>query len=123
MKITFPLLTILLGAFCSHGQTQRPFITLTSDDADTNSVRLISQPTTSVQNVVFRYADKTSAEIKAILDTHPRAKIMRDGIVVAEAVGCGGIVDHHTNHIGLVLIFHKYDEAKVAEKALRGEKP
>ena len=123
MKSTFALLTILLGAFCSHGQTQAPCISLTSNDVDTNSVRLITQPTDTYQNVVFRYADKTSAEIKAIRDTHPRAKIMQDGIVVAEAVGCGGLTENHTNYIGLVLIFSKYDEGKTAEKALRGEKP
>ena len=124
MKTTFLLFTIFLVAFCSQGQSQRPIIILTTHDVDTNSVRLITQPTASVQNVVFRYADKTSAEIEAIRDSHPRAKIIRDGIVVAETVdgGCAGYCDKHTNYIGLVLIFSKYDEGKAAEKALRGEK-
>jgi hypothetical protein len=50
---------------------------------------------------------------------------MRDGAVVAETVGggCGGWVDKRTNYVGLVLIFTNYDQAKAAEKALRGEKP
>jgi hypothetical protein len=124
MKTTFLLFTILLAAFCSQGQSQRPVIILTSHDVDTNSVRLITQPTTSVQNVVFRYAGKTSTEIEAIRDSHPRAKIMRDGVVVAETVdgGCAGYCDKQTNYIGLVLIFRKFDEGKAAEKALRGEK-
>jgi hypothetical protein len=123
-KTTFLLLTILLTAFCSQGQSQRPIIILTSHDVDTNSVRLITQATTLVQNVVFRYAGKTSAEIKSIRDSHPRAKIMREGVVVAETVdgGCAGYCDKHTNYIGLILIFSKYDEGKAAEKALRGEK-
>jgi hypothetical protein len=122
MKSTFLLLAILLGAFCSQAQTQRPFLILTSHDVDTNSVRLITQPTTPQQNVVFRYVGKSSAEIKAIRDNYPRARIMRDGVVVGEAV-CGGYVDRQTNFVGLVLIFEKYDEARAAEKALRGEKP
>jgi len=125
MKRTFLLLTVLLAAFCSHGQSQPQFIILTSHDVVTNSVHLITTPDTPVQNVLFRYVGKTSAEIKTIANSHPRAKIMRDGVVVAETVdgGCGGYVDKHTNYIGLTLIFSKYDEAKVAEKALRGEKP
>jgi len=123
MKRTFLLPLILLTGFCLYGQSQLQYIILTSHDVDTNSVHLITQPTTPVQNVMFRYAGKTSAEIKAIIDSHPRAKIMRDGVVVAETVdgGCGGYVDKHTNYIGLTLIFSKYDEAKAAEKALRGD--
>jgi hypothetical protein len=123
MKSAFLLLSVLLMAFCSQGQSQRPVIILTSHDVDTNSVRLITPPTTSDQNVVFRYVGKTSTEIKAIHDSHPRFKIMQDGVVVAETYGgCGGWVDKQTNYVGLVLIFSKYDEGKAAEKALRGEK-
>ena len=121
MKTKLLLLSFILVAFCSQGQSQPRFIVLTSHDVDTNSVHLITQPSTPVQNVVFRYVGKTSEEIRAIRDSHPRAKIMRDGVVVAETVdgGCGGYVDKHTNFVGLVLIFHKYDQAKAAEKALR----
>ena len=111
MKRTFLLPLILLTGFCLYGQSQLQYIILTSHDVDTNSVHLITQPTTPVQNVMFRYAGKTSAEIKAIIDSHPRAKIMRDGVVVAETVdgGCGGYVYKHTNYIGLTFIFSKYD--------------
>jgi hypothetical protein len=124
MKSTFLVMTVFLVAFCLHGQSQSQYIILTSHDVDTNSVHLITQPTTSGQNVLFRYVGKTPAEIKTIMDSHPRAKIMQDGVVVAETVegGCGGYVDKHTNYVGLTLIFSKYDEAKAAEKALRGGK-
>lgn len=123
MKTKLLFLTFVLTAICSQGQDQPRFIVLTSHDVDTNSVRLITQPSTPVQNVVFRYVGKTSAEIKAIRDSHPRAEIMQDGVVVAETIdgGCGGYVDKHTNFVGLVLIFTKYDQAKAAEKALRGD--
>jgi hypothetical protein len=123
MKSIFFLLLVLLMAFCLYGQSQPQFIILASQDVNTNSVHLITSPDTPVQNVTFRYVGKSSEEIKAILDSHPRAKIMRDGVVVAETIdgGCGGYVDGHTNYVGLVLVFSKYDQAKLAEKALRGD--
>jgi hypothetical protein len=105
------------------GQSQSQFIILTSQDVKTNTVHLITTSDTPVQNVMFKYAGKTSAEIKTIIDSHPRAKIMWDDVVMAETVegGCGGYVDKHTNYVGLVLIFSKYDQAKLAEKTLRGD--
>ena len=76
-----------------------------------------------MQNLTFRFIGKTSAEIKAIADKHPSARIMRnDGVILAETVagGCNGYVDG-TNYIGLVLIFTNYDQAKIAAQTLRGD--
>ena len=124
MKSTFALLTIVFVALCSYGQSQPKNITLTLHDVDPNSVRLITQPTNLVQGVAFRYVGKTPAQIKAIHDSQPHFKIVRDGVVVAETLGpasCGGCIDKHTNYVGLVLSFGKYDEAKAAVSALRGD--
>jgi hypothetical protein len=123
MKNTFALLTIILLALCSYGQSQPKYIVLTSRDVDTNSVRLISQPTNLVQGVAFRYVGKTPVQIKAIHDSQPHFKIMRNGVVVAETLGpssCAGCIDKHTNYVGLVLFFGKYEEGKAAQSALRG---
>jgi hypothetical protein len=125
MKGTFFFQAVLLIALGAYGQSRRDFIVLTVHDVHTNSVRLITGPTFPVQNVVFRYAGKTSAEIKAIADSHVHAKIMRDCAVVAETGegDCIGYFDGHTNYVGLVLIFKEYDDAKAAKRALRGENP
>lgn len=123
MKTNLLLLIFVLTAFWSRGQNPPRVIVLTSHDVDTNSVRLITPPSTPRQNVVFRYNGKTSKEIRAISDSHPHVKIMRDGMIMAETVdgGCAGWVDKQTNFVGLVLIFNNYDQAKAAEKALRGD--
>jgi len=108
-----------------HTQSQRQFIVLTAQDVDTNSVRLIGPQSDSDDNVVFRYVSKTPAEIKAIVESHPSAKILRGSVVVAETVdgGCAGLLDKQQNYIGLVLMFTNYDEGKAAARALRAEKP
>jgi hypothetical protein len=103
--------------------SQAHFIILTSQDVKTNSVHLITTPAEGPnQNVLFKYADKTPAEIKAIANGHPTAKIMKDGVEVAETVqgGCAGYLDKHTNYVGLDLIFGNYDEAKLAANTMRG---
>ncbi len=105
------------------GPSSQPIIVLTSKDVDTNSVRVITQATSSVQNLVFRYVGKTSAEIEAIVHRHPQVQVVQDGrIVTATDGGCGGLADDvhgQRNYVGLVLIFDNYDQAKLAEKTLR----
>ena len=106
-----------------RAESQSQFIILTSQDVKTNSVHLSTTPAEGPnQNVLFKYADKSPDEIKAIVNSHPIAKIMKDGVEVAETVqgGCGGYLDKHTNYVGLVLIFGKNDEAKLAANTLRG---
>jgi len=103
--------------------SQAHFIILTSQDVKTNSVHLITTPAEGPnQDVLFKYADKTPAEIKAIANGQTTAKIMKDGVEVAETVqgGCAGYLDKHTNYVGLDLIFGNYDEAKLAANTLRG---
>jgi hypothetical protein len=123
MKSSCVALLTVLAICCLYGQSQLPPIVLTSKDVDKNSVRVITSPTNPKQNLVFHYIDKSSAEIQAIARIHPRGQVMKDGVVVAETVagGCGGYLNGTTNYVGLVLIFSNYEQAKLAEKALRGD--
>jgi len=118
------LLVFLCGAFCSTGQTQMPTVNLTSKDADPKSVRVITTPDIAAANLVFKYVGKTSEEIEAIRKQRPVVQVMKNGSVVAET-GAISFWDNETEgkttHLGLVLIFSSYAEAKEAEKALRGE--
>jgi hypothetical protein len=119
---------ILLANSNRDGQDKSLPILLTSKDVDTNSVRVTTSPASDHQNLVFKFGHKNSAEIKAIAKRRPRgqAKVMKNGVVIAETPegGFGGhvqIVDGQTNFIGLTLTFSNYDQAKLAEKALRGD--
>ena len=80
-------------------------ILLSSQDVDTNSVRLCTQASNPVQNVTFRYINKSSAEIKSIAHTSDNVAILNDGVFVLRTdLGTTGFM-HGTNYIGLVLIF------------------
>jgi len=94
-------------------------IRLSSQDVDTNSVRLCTQPGSPVQNVTFRYINKSSTEVKSIAHSSDTVAIMKDGVLVAKSDGATGFM-HGTNYVGLVLIFDSYDEAELTVKTLRG---
>jgi hypothetical protein len=106
-------------------QTTPLTITLTSKDVQTNTVRVTTQPGSSGQNLIFRFANKSPEEIEALVSGVNRqpVKIMKDGIIVTEAPGYGGHSDHQHNLVGMTLVFKgsDYDQAKLAEKTLRGE--
>jgi hypothetical protein len=123
MKTKCIVLLTFLASYCLYGQSLLPVIVLTSRDVFTNSVHLRTPPTTPWQNVTFRYVGKSSTEVEAIVKSRPRCvRIMKDGVVVVETDGgCTGYTDHKTNWVGLVLLFSKYDQAKLAAKTLRGE--
>jgi hypothetical protein len=125
MKTTSLILFALLASFCAHAQNQRPTIVLTSRDVDTNHVRLATHPDTPYQNLVLRLPGKTSEELYAIDRSHPRVRIARDGVVVIEAEIAWALWDGKgstsTNCVGLILGFRKYDDAKIAQKTLRGD--
>jgi hypothetical protein len=101
-------------------------IALTSKDVQTNTVRVTSQRGDAPNpNLVFRFANKSSEEIEALISGVNRqpVKIMKDGIVVTEAPSYSGYLDRQHNFVGMVLVFKNsdYDQAKLAEKTLRGE--
>jgi hypothetical protein len=123
MKSTYFFLLAFLTTFCLHGQSQLPTIVLTSKDVYTNSVRVITQPSTPCQNLVFLYSGKTSAEIEAIVKARPFVQVVKDGTIIVETdAPCAGYTAYgHTNYIGLVLIFNKYDQVKLAERTLHGD--
>ncbi len=113
------------GAVFGYGQQMtEPRIAVTPKEVKPESVRLLSDgPADSVHNVIFRYAGKKSEDIKAIVSSHPRVKIVKDGKTVVPDAGCTGYRDHTgTNYVGLVLLFHSYDEAALAEKTLKAER-
>lgn len=93
-------------------------ISLSAGDVDPTTVRVITKPTNAWSNLVFKFRGKTSSEIQAIVGSD--AQIMRDGVMVTKTDGGSGGYRKGTNYIGLVLMFSKYDQAKLAEQALRG---
>ena len=124
MKTTSLILFALFASFCAFGQIQRPTIVLTSKDVDTNHVRLATHPDTPYQNLVLRLPGKTSEELYAIDRSHPRVRIVKNGVVVVEAEFAAALWDGKgltsTKCVGLILGFRKYDDAKLAQKTLRG---
>jgi len=125
MKSFFIIWFMSFNVLCLFGQSQTADIILSSKDVDSKSVRIITQPEQRIQNVVAHCVGKTSAEIKAICDNpKTRAVIMKDGVILAEtkAGRCGAITENGTNYIGVVLMFDRLDQAKLAEKGLRGDK-
>ena len=124
MKTKFYILFALLALSVFGQQKPEPKVTLTPQDVKQGAIRLISdQPDDPAHNLVFRYARKTSDEIKAIVNAHLRVQIVKDGAVVVRDAGCTDFRDRTgTNYVGLVLLFHTYNELKVAEKTLSGDK-
>jgi len=104
-------------------QTAPLIIVLTSNDVRTNTVHLATQPTDHTQNLIIQFAYKSSEEIETLVwSPNHRAQIMKDGVVVAESEGYAGYLDSTGEKFkGLDLLFSNYDEAKLAEKALRGD--
>jgi hypothetical protein len=104
-------------------QTKPLTIILTPKDVQTNSVRIITQPFDQSQNLVFRFANKSSEEIEALVSGVNRqpVKIMKDGLVVTESPGYTAQLDRQHNFVGMILIFTNYDQTKLAEQTLRGE--
>jgi hypothetical protein len=123
MKTIFGIL-VVLAAFSLPGQQKpEPRVTVTPQDVQAGSVRLISgRPEDIAHNLVFRYRLKAHDEIQAILNSHPRVQICDDRTVVVKDAGCTGYRDRTgTNLIGLALSFRTYEELKLAQKTLRGE--
>jgi hypothetical protein len=98
-------------------------IALTSQDVQTNSVRLLAAPTERCQNIVFRLANKSPEEVEALISGVNRqpVKIMKDGMVVTESPSYSGYLDRQHDFVGMVLIFTNDAEAKLAARTLRGE--
>jgi hypothetical protein len=110
----------------NQNRTTPLVIALSSKDVRTNTVRVISQRGDAPNpNLIFRFANKSSEEIEALVSGANRqpVKIMKDGIVVTEAPYYNGYLDHQHNYVGMNLVFKDsdYDQAKLAEKSLRGE--
>jgi hypothetical protein len=99
-------------------------IMLTSRDVQTNSVELFNQLNTNgLQNLEVRLVGKTSDEIKVMCENAYEVQIVKDGIIVTKTDRgfCGVTDETHTNYLALDLLFSKYDQARLAEKTLRGE--
>ena len=79
-------------------------------------------------NVTFKFTSKSPQEVRTIARQHPEAPVlvMKDGLVLAKALGCTGYkepigADKHLDYVGLVLVFDSPYEARRAEKALKHE--
>jgi len=119
MKNLILLPLFFLIATRTYGQALPDFITITPQEVKKQTVWLVNPTNAPDQLVAFAFDGKTSSEIKAMVASHLRAKIIQDGAVVAESVGdCKGLFDKNTNYVGLVLTFSNYAQAKLAEKTL-----
>lgn len=124
MRTICAILLVFVALSLSGQQTPTPpVVTVTPQDVEPGSLRLISDRTDDIaHNLLFRYRLKTHKEIRAILDTFPRIQIVKDGVVVIKDAGCTGYQDKTGKLIGLLLLFHTYEELKLAEKTLRSDK-
>ena len=139
MKFTLIIVTLsLLLTACSRPstksseslawpRTKAAMTVLDTKDIQPSSVSLLTKPSDPLQNLAFSYVGKTSAEIKAIANSAYEFQIVKNGVVVAQTdKGCAILTDQWTHpdsphNVGLVLLFSDYDQAKLAEKTLRGE--
>jgi len=123
---TVTLFLLLVSALCVHAaESVITNLIVTPSEVDPQSVRLTAAKEIQ-QNVTFNYLNKTPEQVKAIYRMHPAVSVVKDGVVVARAPACTGHKDHigpdgHVDFAGLVLIFDDLDQAKKAEKALKGE--
>lgn len=93
-------------------------LVLTARDVHPKSVRI-----TSPDDLVLEFAHKSADEIAAIFRSRPKVEILRFGVTVAKASSFAELrskVNGQEIPVGLVLIFPGADQAKLAEKALRG---
>ena len=123
MKTICAILFVFASLSLQGQQKPDPTITVTPQDIKAGSIRLISdQPDDIAHNLTFRYRQKTHKEIEAIMRIHPRVQISSNGAVVIKDAGCSGLRDKTgTNLVGLVLLFHTYEELKLAERTLRND--
>jgi hypothetical protein len=121
--MTCAVLLVLVALSLLGQVTPQPIITVTPQDIEPGSLRLISGlPDDIAHNLVFRYRLKTPEEIGAIRNSQPLVQISSNGVVVIKNASCGGYQDKTGKLIGLVLLFHTYEELKLAEKTLRSDK-
>jgi hypothetical protein len=100
-------------------------LVVTPLEVDPKSVSLTATETRQ-PNLTFNYLAKTPEEVRAIYSRHQPVLVVKDGVVVAKAIGCTGYKgrrdpDGQMVFSGLVLGFDDLDQARVAEKVLKRE--
>ena len=117
---------LLVSGLCVHaaeiGVTN---LVVTPLEVDPKSVTLTAAES-RMPNVDFNYLNKTPEQIRAMSRRHPPGVVMKDGVVVAKAVGCAAHKDHigpdgHLEFAGLTLGFDDLEQARIAAKVLRRE--
>jgi hypothetical protein len=117
---------LLVSAFCAHaaegGITN---LVVTPSEVDPKSVTLTGAESPQ-PNVNFNFLSKTPEQVRAMNRRLPPVDIVKDGVVVARAIGCSGYKgrrapDGQMVFSGLVLGFDDLEQARIAERVLKRE--
>lgn len=100
-------------------------LVVTPLEVDAKSVSLTATETRQ-PNLTFNYLTKTPEQVRAVYRRHQPVFVVKDGVVVAKAIGCTGYKgrrapDGQMVFSGLVLGFDDLDQARIAEKVLKRE--
>ena len=119
------LLLLVSGLWVHAAESGVTNLVVTPLEVDPKSVRLTAAETRS-PNVNFNYLNKTPEQVRAISRRHPPVLVVKDGVVVAKAVGCVNYAgrsspDGKPVFTGLTLGFDDLDQAWIAEKVLKRE--
>jgi|SRR6516162_3164366 hypothetical protein len=123
---TFTVFLLLVSGLCVNAaESVITNLVVTPSEVDPKSVKLtgaeMRQP-----NVNFNYLAKTPEQVRAIHRMHPAVFVVKDGVVLAKAIGCAGYKgrrgpDGEMVFSGLVLGFDDLDQARIAERVLKRE--
>ena len=118
-------LLLVSGLWAHAAESGVTNLVVTPLEVDPKSVRLTAGETRS-PNVNFNYLNKTPEQVRAISRRHPAVLVVKNGVVVAKAVGCVNYAgrtspDGKPVFSGLTLVFDDLDQARVAEKVLKRE--
>ena len=116
----------LISVFCAHGaEGGITNLVVTPCEVDPKSVRLTAAESPQ-PNVTFNFLSKTPEQVRAMYKRLPPVHVVKDGVVVAKALGCTGYkgriaADGQMVFSGLVLVFDDLEQAKIAERVLKRE--
>ncbi len=125
MKRIAALLLLFSGLSLFAADDVSTNLVVTPSEVDASSVSLTAKETRQ-PNLTFNYLSKTPEQIKAIHRRHPPVWVLKDGEIVAKAIGCAGYKgrrapDGQLVFSGLVLGFEDLEQARIAERVLKRE--
>jgi hypothetical protein len=125
MKTAAVFLLLVSGLWVHAAESVTTNLVVTPSEVDPKSVR----PTAAESpqpNVTFNFLSKTPEQVRAMYRRLPPVHVVKDGVVVAKALGCTGYKgriapDGQMVFSGLVLVFDDLEQARIAERVLKRE--